>query len=117
MPPSATPCHRALAAPVGRAANDRNCDGSTPSTAVEVPLIRILTASMRSACDHAGQPAHRGEQPAGQRERRDDEQVRLDRAAQRRHRGPPVRRRRRPPAPASRTAAGRRPRPSAAPRR
>ena len=33
--------------------------------------------------DHARQPRHGGKQPAGQRERRDDEQVRLDRAAQR----------------------------------
>ena len=54
MPPSATPCHRASAAPVGRAANDRNCPGSTPTTAVSLPLTRILTASIRSAATIPG---------------------------------------------------------------
>ena len=84
MPPSATPCHRALAAPVGCAANERNCDGSTPTTAVSDPLIRILTASIRSAATMPGSRGDRGEQRMRQRERRDDEQVRLDGAAQRR---------------------------------
>ena len=54
MPPSATPCHRSLAAPVGCAANERNCDGSTPSTAVAAPLTGIRNASMRSACTMPG---------------------------------------------------------------
>ena len=54
MPPSATPCHRAFARPVGFAANERNCDGSTPTTAVSDPLIRILTASIRSAATMPG---------------------------------------------------------------
>src|SRR5262249_26025186 len=45
IPPLATPSHSAFEAPVGRAANDRNTDGSTPRTAVYAPLIRIRTAS------------------------------------------------------------------------
>src|SRR5215472_15935531 len=48
IPPPATPSHRAFEAPVGRAANERKTDGSTPSTAVYAPLIRIRTASIRS---------------------------------------------------------------------
>src|SRR5258708_8610827 len=49
MPPSATPRQRAFEAAVGRAANPRNPDGSTPSTAVYAPLTRIRTASTGSA--------------------------------------------------------------------
>ena len=48
IPPPATPCQSAFDAPVGRAANSRNTEGSTPSTAVEDPLTGIRTASIRS---------------------------------------------------------------------
>ena len=54
IPPPATPCQSAFDAPVGRAANSRNTDGSTPSTAVEDPLTDIRTASIRSVATTPG---------------------------------------------------------------
>ncbi len=54
-----------VAAPVGRAANDRNCDGSTPTTAVAAPLTGILTASIRSACTSPGSRDTAVSSPAG----------------------------------------------------
>src|SRR3984957_2614972 len=54
IPPPATPRQSAFDAPVGRAANSRNTEGSTPSTAVEDPLTDIRTASIRSAATTPG---------------------------------------------------------------
>jgi hypothetical protein len=65
MPPFATPCHRASAAPVGRAANDRNCPGSTPTSAVSVPLTFILTASIGSAATMPGSRDTAASSPPG----------------------------------------------------
>ena len=44
-PPPATLLHSRLDAAVGRAANPRNADGSTPSIATYLPLTWILAAS------------------------------------------------------------------------
>ena len=64
-------------------------DGSTPSTAAYAPLILILAASIGSAAGDRGLPRHRGQDLTGQRERRDDQQVRLVQTAQRRDRDGP----------------------------
>ena len=88
------PARARSTAPVGRAANERNCDGSTPRPRSSAPLTCIRTASIRSAATTPGSRRHGGEQPCGQRERRHDEQVRLHRAAQRGDRAAGRRRRR-----------------------
>jgi hypothetical protein len=49
MPPFATLCHSRFDEAVGRAEKERNCDGSTPSTAVSFPFTWILAASSDSA--------------------------------------------------------------------
>ena len=53
-PPLATFCHSRCDLAVGRAANARNADGSTPSIAVSLPFTRILAASTRSAATTPG---------------------------------------------------------------
>ena len=87
MPPSATPCHRAVAAPVvprGERPELRRVNADDRGLgAVDLYPDRLDALGG----DHAGQPRHGGKQPGGQRERRHDEQVRLDRAAQRGDRG------------------------------
>ena len=57
MPPLATLCHSRFEEAVGRAAKERNCDGSTPSTAASFPFTRTLAASSDSAaCTRGSRP-------------------------------------------------------------
>ena len=83
-PPLATFSHSVCDFAVGRAANARNADGSTPSTAVSLPFTADPGRVDPLAGDHAGQPPHCGGDAAAQGGGRDHEQVRLEQPTQRR---------------------------------
>ena len=67
--------HRAVRCAVGRAANERNALGSTPSTG-RAPVHPDRRRVQRLRGRHAGQPRDRGPHGRVQRGRRDHEQVR-----------------------------------------
>ena len=75
MPPSATFCHSTVDLAVGPAANSRNVVGSTPSVATQLPLSLMRAASSRFVADTPASLPIAATAVAGQRLRRDHQQV------------------------------------------